>query len=118
MANNVLQPDREYRTPASTMPGYLNESPSGFSYSWSATPERPVAQLDGTALALATGMPLRYGAEMVHCVDLYSSQLYHVLPILHEAHIRGLLAFPSKLSIAERAFFLTFCAVAKLRDYR
>jgi hypothetical protein len=44
--------------------------------------------LDETALALATGMPIRYGPHMARCLDLYFCYLYPTLPIIHETRFR------------------------------
>ena len=71
--------------------------------------------LDGTALALATGMPLNYGTDMVQCVEDYFSRVYHVLPIIHESRFRRMLASPSQLSTIDRGMFLALCSTTTLR---
>lgn len=78
-------------------------------------PEASIA-LDGTALALAAGLPPRYGPEITSCVETYFARLYHVLPILHEGLFRRLLACPAQLSPSQRSLFLAVCAVTKLRN--
>lgn len=72
--------------------------------------------LDGTSLAIATGLPLRYGPEIVQCVDLYFARLHHVLPVVHEDSFRRLLSCPPQLTTFQRSFFLALCAVAKLKS--
>ena len=71
--------------------------------------------LDGTALALATGMPINYGTDMVQCVEDYFSRVYHVLPIIHESRFRRMLASPSQLSTVDRGLFLALCSATTLR---
>lgn len=101
--------------PDTTRPSGFNEGtaiPPGSSHLSSQTR----GTLDGTSLAIATGLPLRYGPEMIQCVDLYFTKLHHVLPVVHENSFRHMLLSPPQLTTFQRSFFLALCAVAKLKS--
>lgn len=73
-------------------------------------------EIDGTALAIATGLSTKYGPEMIRCIEIYFNCFYHVIPIVHEKSFRRLLARPSQLSLTQRAFVLAFCAATELQN--
>lgn len=73
--------------------------------------------LDGTALAAATGIPLRYATELIHCVEAYFRQTHHVLFVINEQSILAMLTYPSEMSVFQRSFFLSICAVTKLKKW-
>jgi hypothetical protein len=115
IADNVSEPNTESGALTSTKPDWFDGCTPAFSSPLSVLPGTSIV-LDGTALALATGMPLRYGPEMTQCVEVYFSRLYHVLPIIHEGQFRRLLASPSQLTTTDRGLFLAFCAATTLRS--
>ena len=76
----------------------------------------PAAFIDGTTLAIALGLPIHYGSQLLHCVDIFFGRVYLTVPVVHEASFRGLLTQPSQLSQVQRSFILALCAAAWLRD--
>ncbi|KPI36831.1 putative sucrose utilization protein SUC1 [Cyphellophora attinorum] len=74
------------------------------------------AGLDGASLAVAVGLPVRYGPTILECVEVYFGSLYHVVNVVHEPSFRRLLARPSQLSLVQRCFVLAFCAASILRE--
>lgn len=70
--------------------------------------------LDGSALAMAIGMPTRYGQVIVQCLDHFFCLLYPTFPIIYEARFRALLAMSSQLGAADRALLAALCSMVYL----
>lgn len=72
--------------------------------------------LDPASLAIAVGLPVRYGPLIIESIDIYFRRLHNPITVVHEQSLRNLLAQPSQLNQVQRCFVLAFSAAAILRE--